>query len=348
MRILFAPYFRKISEIFSEADHRALQGFGEILWNSDAPLSKESLLDYLPKTELFIGTHHDLPREHIDTAPNLSTIIDVAGAFPKTINYAACQERSINIYTCSPCFAPSVGEMALTMILASTRGLLREHVQFVAGQETWQSDNLFDFSVYKQKIGLIGFGATAQSFLSLIAPFNVAIEVFDPLLPPECIRSAGHEVAHSLADVLANNRIVVVFAAPTSENYHLLNKDTLSHLQEYALLVLISRAHLCDFDALSELLYARRIAAAIDVFPSEPFDPQHPIRKAPNVVLSAHRACSIMQARKSIGHAIVTEFSLIMNNKETQLLKKIDYALVERLLVQTPSTNDPHATSQCI
>jgi phosphoglycerate dehydrogenase-like enzyme len=48
--------------------------------------------------------------------------------------------------------------------------------------------------------------------------------------------------------------------------------------------VLLSRAHLVDFDALTELLLDDRFAAGIDVFPTEPLPADHPIsrRAAPS------------------------------------------------------------------
>jgi phosphoglycerate dehydrogenase-like enzyme len=48
-------------------------------------------------------------------------------------------------------------------------------------------------------------------------------------------------------------------------------------------------------------LYEGRFRAAVDVFPEEPPRPDHPIRNAPNVILSAHRAGSISDALRNIG-----------------------------------------------
>ena len=72
-------------------------------------------------------------------------------------------------------------------------------------------------------------------------------------------------------------------------------------IQPGAVLVLISRAHVVDFDALTELVLAGRFKAAIDVFPVEPLPLDHPIRRAPNAVLSGHRAGSVPEGLREIG-----------------------------------------------
>lgn len=63
----------------------------------------------------------------------------------------------------------------------------------------------------------------------------------------------------------------------------------------------MSRSHVVDFDALTTALTEARFRAAIDVFPQEPMPSDHPIRRAPNVVLSAHRAGSIVGDSNLIG-----------------------------------------------
>ena len=68
-----------------------------------------------------------------------------------------------------------------------------------------------------------------------------------------------------------------------------------------AVLVLVSRAHVVDFEALTELVLAGRFRAAIDVYPDEPFDREHPLRTAPAVVLSPHRAGLVQEALWELG-----------------------------------------------
>jgi phosphoglycerate dehydrogenase-like enzyme len=86
-----------------------------------------------------------------------------------------------------------------------------------------------------------------------------------------------------------------------------LDRERLNHLQQDAVFVLISRSHVVDFEALTELVTAGRFKAAIDVFPQEPLPFDHPIRQAPNVILSAHLAGSVPKDLRTIGRMVVND-----------------------------------------
>jgi phosphoglycerate dehydrogenase-like enzyme len=110
-----------------------------------------------------------------------------------------------------------------------------------------------------------------------------------------------------LDELLSSSKIIFVFAIPTQENKAMLDRDLLSKIQKGAILALMSRAYVVDFEALTDLLYQRRFKAVIDVFPQEPLPKEHPIRNAPGVILSAHRAGSVERDLRLIGHMAVDD-----------------------------------------
>ncbi len=98
-----------------------------------------------------------------------------------------------------------------------------------------------------------------------------------------------------------------------------------------AVLVLISRSHLVDFDALTELHYARRFKAAIDVFPrTAALD--HPIRTAPGVmILSTHRARLRPRDLRNIGHIAVNDLEAMVNGLPPMEMQTAQPEIVYRL-----------------
>jgi phosphoglycerate dehydrogenase-like enzyme len=95
------------------------------------------------------------------------------------------------------------------------------------------------------------------------------------------------------------------------------------------LLVLISRAHVVDFDALTDLLHAGRLHAAIDVFPLEPLPPDHPIRSAPNTVLSAHRAGGTAEGHQFIGSMVVNDLEAILAGNPPQEMQAAQPEIIQ-------------------
>ena len=117
------------------------------------------------------------------------------------------------------------------------------------------------------------------------------------------------------------SQVIFVLASPTTENHALLSRALLERIQPGAVLVLISRAHVVDFDALTDLVVAGRFKAAIDVFPHEPLAPDHPIRQAPGAVLSAHRAGSVQEGLWEIGTMVVDDLEAIARGLPPQRLQ---------------------------
>ncbi len=88
------------------------------------------------------------------------------------------------------------------------------------------------------------------------------------------------------------------------------------------MLVLVSRAHVVDFDALTDLVLQGRFKAAIDVFPQEPLAADHPIRRAEGAVLSAHRAGSVQEGLWEIGAMVVDDLEAIVRGLPPQRLQQ--------------------------
>jgi D-3-phosphoglycerate dehydrogenase len=85
---------------------------------------------------------------------------------------------------------------------------------------------------------------------------------------------------------------VCVCCALTTETRHLLNGRRLSRMKPTAYLINVARGPIVDQAALTRILQERRIAgAALDVFEQEPVDPNDPLLKLDNVIVSPHAIC---------------------------------------------------------
>ena len=96
-----------------------------------------------------------------------------------------------------------------------------------------------------------------------------------------------------LEELLQTCDVTFVLAIPTLENRELLTYEKLNQIKQGSVLVLASRSHLVDFDALLELTNAGKFRATIDVYPEEPPPPDHPVREAENTILTCHMAGAI-------------------------------------------------------
>lgn len=316
------PYWRQMDELFSAKEAAALQELCTVVWGKDAPIPDDVLGEGLSRAEFLISCSPVVTAKTLEGAPKLKAVIEVGGVFPDSIDYGACFARGIEILSGSPGFRESVAEMALGLALAGSRGVVSEHEAFRTGHEHWLEDNAAtDFSLFDQEIGFIGFGSIAREIARLLMPFRPILRAFDPWASVEAAQACNAELS-DLDMILSKSRCLFIAAAPTHENKGMIDAAALAKLPEAALVVLVSRAHLVDFDALLAFAAAGRIRAAIDVFPEEPLSADHPARSNAGVILSPHRAAAIKGGRQLIGRLVLRDLhAMIAGGKPAALLR---------------------------
>jgi phosphoglycerate dehydrogenase-like enzyme len=320
-RVLVDPHFRTMEEVFSPPDLQRLYGMAEVVWGQNGPAPAEVIEAAKEETVAVVAANWRYG--DVRAFPRLRAILEVSGRFPNAdaLDYQACFAQHIRVLSCAPAFGPIVAEMAFAMALAGARDLVAGHEAMRAGVERYYAaGNSEAFTLRGQPVGLIGYGNIARCLLPLLAPFHCPISAYDPWLTDGFLRDQGINPM-PLETLLAENRVIFVFAAPNESNRRLLNRERLELLCRGALLVLISRAHVVDFDALTDLLYAGRFKAAIDVFPQEPLPGDHPIRRAPNTILSAHRAGGDAAGYPFIGHMVVNDLEAILTGRPPQQMQ---------------------------
>lgn len=319
--LILDAHWRRLDELFSKQDFLKLQSQFNLIWARDEPIPAQILNEHLPQATVLIAAEPLVDEHVLSIATNLQCVIEVSGAFPSTIDYAACANRNIQVLSCAPGFQQSVAEMSLGMALAGARGLMDEHERFRQGKERWLNDNKdTDFSLFGCNIGFVGYGAIARATHRLLEPFNAQVFAYDPWLDDEQASAAGIGLK-SLNELMSSCRLVFIMASPTKNNIQMINGPAMSQLQDGSVLVVVSRAHLVDFDALLEATQGGRFRAAVDVFPTEPLAMDHPARSNPHITLSPHRAAAVDKGRQLIGKMIVNDMKNLLEGRPERLLQ---------------------------
>lgn len=206
----------------------------------------------------------------------------------------------------------STAELALTLILASLRGV----PDFVRAQDraSWQprwSQSLADKSVL-----IVGYGAIGQAIEARVRAFEA-----DVVRVARTAREGVHAF-EELADLLPAADVVVLIVPLTEQTRSLVDADFLSRLRDGALLVNMARGAVVDTEALVAELHTGRISAAVDVVDIEPLPAEHPLWQAPHLLVSphvggassamwprAHRLVQAQLARFAAGEALANQMT---------------------------------------
>jgi phosphoglycerate dehydrogenase-like enzyme len=329
-KALVDPHPRTLELLFNPDDLRKLKSMVRMTVWEGSRMPADMLEKHLADTTILIG-QPDLPRDRLMRAAQLKAVINVEGNPQPNMDYECCFERGIHVLNVGAAFGTAVAEMALGMALASIRGIPEGDRLFRRGKEVYgRFSNQESFLLSGAEVGLVGYGNLGRALLKLLQPFHCRIRVYDPWLPDRWLAEAGMEPS-PLERVLRTSRVLFVLAGATSENRAMLGVGQLDLLPRGACLVLVSRASLVDFDALTKKLAAGEIRAAVDVFPKEPFPRSHPLRTLPNVVLSAHRAGSLSAAYRLMGEMIVDDVGQILKGLPPIRLQRMERETVARM-----------------
>jgi len=105
---------------------------------------------------------------------------------------------------------------------------------------------------------------------------------------------------------------------PTPSAKHILSRERIARLRKGALVVVTTRAHAIDMEALRERILAGELAGAFDVYDVEPLPVDDPLRGLPNVVHTPHIAGRTRDANLLVAKVIADDFGRILNGEAPQ------------------------------
>jgi len=221
--------------------------------------------------------------EFIGSAPNLK-LIQKLGVGVNTIALRAARDRGVAVCNMPGTNSQAVAEMALSLMMAVLRRTCFFDARTRAGQG-WSADPSELDSVGEiggRKIGLVGFGNSAQRLAPVLAAMGarVAYSARNP-------RDVPYEFL-PLERLLAECDIVSLHIPLTEETRACIDPFK---MKKGSILVNTARGELVDERRLADALASDHLlGAGLDVFADEPLPPRSPLLDLANVVLTPHIA----------------------------------------------------------
>jgi phosphoglycerate dehydrogenase-like enzyme len=131
---------------------------------------------------------------------------------------------------------------------------------------------------------IVGYGSIGKAVETRLAPFGCSFLRLARAARPGVSPVAG------LDDLLRQADIVILTMPLTSETRQLINAARIARMKRGALLVNAARGAVVETEALTAALTQGRIRAALDVTDPEPLPPEHPLWRAPNLMITPHIA----------------------------------------------------------
>src|SRR5258706_435839 len=209
----------------------------------------------------------------------------------------------------------TVADCAFALLLTMARRIHLGHIGMMQGEwkPAWGND------VFGKTLGIIGCGRIGLAMAQRATGFNMRLLGYD-VAPSEEARKRGIEFV-SLDELLSQSDFVSLHAALTPENRGLLGEAQLRRMKPTGYLINTARGALVDEAALARALEEKRIAgAAVDAFSIEPLPGDHPLRKAPNVLLTPHLASFARETGERVSLAAAEAIVELMNKRRPRWL----------------------------
>jgi phosphoglycerate dehydrogenase-like enzyme len=223
-----------------------------------------------------------LPREVLTRLPRLRLVVTTGRRNP-SIDTAAAAEAGITV--CGTDSLPSgPAELTWALVLGLARHLVTEATAVRDGG--WQTTVGRDLAGHT--LGLVGLGRIGTQVAGVARAFGMDVVAWSRSLTPGRAADAGARAA-SLDEVLSTSDVVSIHLVLAEGTRGLIGERELGLMRPDALLVNTSRGPIVDEASLAEALHAGTIAGAgLDVYDVEPLPAGHPLRTAPNTVLTPH------------------------------------------------------------
>jgi D-3-phosphoglycerate dehydrogenase len=286
-----------VREQIAEAGVALLRAKFEVDVDGDSPL-EEILGRY---DAIVIRSATKLTADVIAAGDSLK-VIGRAGVGVDNVDVEAATRRGIVVANAPESNVVSAAEHTIGLLVALARNIPQAHAALKEGR--WERSRWGGVELADKTLGVLGFGRIGQQVARRALGLGMKVLAYDPFVSADRFRELGVESA-GWDDLLARVEFLTLHLPLNAETRGSIGRDAFAAMRDRVRIVNAARGELVDEAALVEALESGKVAAAaVDVFPQEPYT--GPLLGLPNVVVTPHLAASTEEAQDRAG-VIVAE-----------------------------------------
>jgi phosphoglycerate dehydrogenase-like enzyme len=221
----------------------------------------------------------------------------------------------------------SVAEFALALTLCALRQIPQGYRAMMTSLEPWNYEpangvgepggrgvqycddpNFTSGTLQGKRVRIIGAGNIGSRFASFCHFMGADVAAWDPYASEPSFHRSGAKRVRYLEQLLEDAEIFAPMLPLTPTTQGLITAKHIHSLPKGCLVVLVTRAMICDFTALEERVLKDELSLAADVFDLEPVPLDDPLIGRHNVVHTPHMAGRTKEANFSFAKSLVGMF----------------------------------------
>ena len=260
-----------------------LSAIADVVLNPlDRDLSTPELIDAAAGCDVIVA-HRSTPGDAamFDSLPALTAFLRCAADI-STIDVDAASSHGVLIARADKSFVPSTAELALGLLLATSRHIVASTLDYHDGIEPAQRPGQ---QLCGRTAGIIGYGAIGSYLAEVLAALGMHVLVHDPFVTTVAAPARAVERDELLAS--ADVVFPLAQASPATEN--MIGPAELASMKRGSTLINVSRGELVDEDATLAALESGQLGAlGIDVGRAPDQRPTPSLAAHPRAVATPH------------------------------------------------------------
>ena len=258
-----------------------------------------ALLERIPQYDAIIGRSATrISADLLRHAARLR-VVGRAGVGVDNVAMDVATELGIAVINAPAGNTVAVAELLFGVLIALLRQLPHAVESMRAGR--WDRSALIGGELKGKTLGIVGLGRIGGEVAVRAHAFGMRLVAFDPYVADPRFTALRVERAPTLEALLDACDVVTVHTPLTDETRGLLGRRELARLKPGAIVANLARGGIVDDAALVALLEGGQLrGAALDVYGVEPLGSDHPLRRAPNVILTPHIGANTAEAQRNV------------------------------------------------
>ncbi|UPV73905.1 hypothetical protein M0R89_15345 [Halorussus limi] len=177
----------------------------------------------------------------------------------------------------------SVAEFAVGLTIAGLRRIPQLHKEIITNQEPWDYDPdetpepggrghqfgddpaFTNGTIAGKRVRIVGVGNIGSRYADFTSSMGATVAAYDPYADEPCFHRSDARKVWRLDELVTNADIFAPMVPLTEETEGLVTAEHINALPSGCLIVLVTRAQVCDMEAVRDRVSADEIALAADV-----------------------------------------------------------------------------------
>ncbi|MBX3015531.1 MAG: hypothetical protein KF832_28680 [Caldilineaceae bacterium] len=221
----------------------------------------------------------------------------------------------------------SVAEFALALTLSALRQIPQNYHAMLTAHEAWErysaarnqgpgtlgaqysDDSRFtNGTIAGKRVRIVGAGNIGSRYASFVHMLGADVAIWDPYATEPGFHRAGARREYHLERLVQDAEIFAPMLPLKEDTRGVVTAAHIAALPKGCLVVLATRAQICDMPTLRRRVLADELALAADVFDVEPLPLDDPLLGRTNVVHTPHLAGRTRDANRQWAAALLDQF----------------------------------------